>query len=214
MLFEELRTYWLRKKFKGAAIASSVAVTLATLLFVFGWYGESAAFILGIPVFLFAVNRLLLLLKTKKLLQNIATSDFYKMAIKEGDDLKKLLSQISGELKEGCSYERGALYITPNWLLDFQPTDAKVIHMDQIIWMYRVDHRGSHSYAQCHLVDGSTYVFGVGEVVKMLQAIQQHNPQILYGYSNKIEMLMEENEQVFIKNIKKGKFPTMLGTWD
>ena len=151
------------------------------------------------------------LIKYNHLLESSQGDVFYQRISEYGyyDDV---IRDISYSMENECLYQKSHVYITKDWIVDFDAKDIGVIQLDQIIWMYGVQLNGM-AYVKCHLDNMNEFFISIGPIDKIIRLISEQRPKILIGYSHKLETLMKEDPQLFVDNLKKEIYPTDKGTW-
>lgn len=151
------------------------------------------------------------LIKYNHLLESSQGDVFYQRISQYGyyDDV---IQDISYSMENECLYQKSHVYITKDWIVDFDAKDIGVIQLDQIIWMYGVQLNGI-AYVKCHLDNMNEFFISIGPIDKIIRLISEQRPKILIGYSHKLETLMKEDPQLFVDNLKKEIYPTDKGTW-
>ena len=81
------------------------------------------------------------LIKYNHLLESSQGDVFYQRISEYGyyDDV---IQDISYSMENECLYQKSHVYITKDWIVDFDAKDIGVIQLDQIIWMYGVQLNG------------------------------------------------------------------------
>ena len=151
------------------------------------------------------------LIKYNHLLESSQGDVFYQRISEYGyyDDV---IQDISYSMENECLYQKSHVYMTKDWIVDFDAKDIGVIQLDQIIWMYGVQLNGI-AYVKCHLDNMNEFFISIGSIDKIIRLISEQRPKILIGYSHKLETLMKEDPQLFVDNLKKEIYPTDKGTW-
>lgn len=151
------------------------------------------------------------LIKYNHLLEGSQGDAFYQRISEYGyyDDV---IRDISYSMENECLYQKSHVYITKDWIVDFDAKDIGVIQLDQIIWMYGVQLNGI-AYVKCHLDNMNEFFISIGSIDKIIRLISEQRPKILIGYSHKLETLMKEDPQLFVDNLKREIYPTDKGTW-
>lgn len=151
------------------------------------------------------------LIKYNHLLESSQGDVFYQRISEYGyyDDV---IQDISYSMENECLYQKSHVYMTKDWIVDFDAKDIGVIQLDQIIWMYGVQLNGM-AYVKCHLDNMNEFFISIGPINKIIRLISEQRPKILIGYSHKLETLMKEDPQLFVDNLKKEIYPTDKGTW-
>lgn len=151
------------------------------------------------------------LIKYNHLLESSQGDVFYQRISEYGyyDDV---IRDISYSMENECLYQKSHVYITKDWIVDFDAKDIGVIQLDQIIWLYGVQLNGM-AYVKCHLDNMNEFFISIGPIDKIIRLISEQRPKILIGYSHKLETLMKEDPQLFVDNLKKEIYPTDKGTW-
>lgn len=212
-LFEQTREQIRNKKIKKASIVAIVS-TITTMFFLFisikFFYAYIVLFIAAVA---FTARQLKIIESGKQINIDRENSRFCNAIKKYNKPYDEIMQELSNALKEEGVYFFNNTYITSNWLLDFKNIEVKIINLDEIIWMYKVKYNGI-VYIQCHLDDASKYSFSMLDPHKLITKMSEQRPNILFGYSNKIETLMQSNPKEFIKRIKKGIYPNRNGQWE
>lgn len=151
------------------------------------------------------------LIKYNHLLES-SQGDIFYQRISEYGYYYDVIRDISYSMENECLYQKSHVYITKDWIVDFDAKDIGVIQLDQIIWMYGVQLNGM-AYVKCHLDNMNEFFISIGPIDKIIRLISEQRPKILIGYSHKLETLMKEDPQLFVDNLKKEIYPTDKGTW-
>lgn len=151
------------------------------------------------------------LIKYNHLLES-SQGDIFYQRISEYGYYDDVIRDISYSMENECLYQKSHVYITKDWIVDFDAKDIGVIQLDQIIWMYGVQLNGM-AYVKCHLDNMNEFFISIGPIDKIIRLISEQRPKILIGYSHKLETLMKEDPQLFVDNLKKEIYPTDKGTW-
>lgn len=151
------------------------------------------------------------LIKYNHLLES-SQGDIFYQRISEYGYYDDVIRDISYSMENECLYQKSHVYITKDWIVDFDAKDIGVIQLDQIIWMYGVQLNGI-AYVKCHLDNMNEFFISIGPIDKIIRLISEQRPKILIGYSHKLETLMKEDPQLFVDNLKKEIYPTDKGTW-
>lgn len=210
--FQKIRLEILDKKIKRYSITTSIFALFTIIMLFLGILNNIAFLYIFVPFLIITAKQLKTLETGKKIKNDITATKFYRYIREERQIYEMVIQDISYELYSECLYKNNNIYLTKNWLIDFNEVDTVVINLDQMVWAYGVNFQGT-SYLNIHLDDGNEYSTSLVNINSVINILTKNRKNILIGYSNKYETLCLEDKTIFIENIKNGNFPTRQGTW-